>query len=445
MSTTVESERARIASLEANQKPSRMRWYLLAIIFITGFIAYLDRVNISVLAPVIMKDFGFDKVDYAATMTAFTLGYMLMQIPGGFLTDRYGIRKVGMWAMIFWSIFTVLTPMASTFFMFLMVRFLFGCGEGPMFPNNGSFVASWFSPKEKAIASSTQLAGAFLGPALGPPIVVFLFNMFGWKAVFFLFGILGFIIGPIWYFMSRELPSQHPKVNKAELDLITENGTIPPIIRGVKKAKLRQPWAIFLRSGQFWSYGLQYFVVNFILYVFLTFVPLYLVEERHLTMEAMGAAAAYPWFAVSITILFSGRLSDWLLRKGFNKFVARSCFGMLGLAISAISLYMAGHSSGTTENIIWLTLSFGSLGFTYTSTWTICQDLGQRHAVTCVSWMQVMANLGGVVAPLTTAFLVKFFGWQFAFNFCVCLVASAIVLWLFVRPDKPLEAPGYDD
>jgi len=418
------------------EKATKIRWFLLSLVYLTCLVAYLDRVNLSICGPLIMKDFGFDKVELGMTMSAFFLAYTCMQIPGGLMSERWGLRFTGSIAMFFWSVFTFLTPFARGFYSFLAVRFLFGAGEGPLFPNNGSFLAKWFSKEEKALSSSIMVSGAFIGPALGPPLTVWIMTQWGWPAVFYAYGMAGVVMTVVWYVCSRDFPHSHPRVNHAEVLHITK--TTAAEAEAASKHEVA-PWKSFLLSPQFWALGLQYCTVNYIMYVFLSWLPIYLLEARGLSLAAMGIAAAYPWIAICIALVSSGIISDKLLKQGYSKFYARSVIAIIGLILCGIGLYKGANATTPTENILWLSCSLGFLGLTYTASWASCQDLGQKFGGSVVAWMNTWANVGGFLAPTVTALLVKSFGWQTALSMTSVVIALGAVLWFFVKPDQPLH------
>jgi ACS family glucarate transporter-like MFS transporter len=383
-----------------------------------------------------MKDFGFDKIQLGITMSAFFLAYTLMQIPGGLMSERYGLRFTGAVAMAGWSVFTFLTPLAWGFYSFLIIRFLFGAGEGPLFPNNGSFLAKWFSKEEKALSSSIMVSGAFIGPALGPPLTVWIMTTWGWPAVFYFYGIAGIIMTFVWYVCSRDFPHQHPSVNQAEVMHITQKTAA----EAEAASKHEQaPWKRFLLSTQFWCLGFQYCTVNYIMYVFLSWLPIYLLEARGLSLKAMGVAAAYPWIAICVALVTSGIISDRMVRSGMSKFMARTCIAIIGMVLCGIGLYKGANAVTASDNILWMSFSLGFLGFTYTAAWAACQDLGQKFGGSVVAWMNTWANIGGFFAPTITAILVQAFGWQTALSMTAVVIAIGAVCWIFVRPDKPLH------
>lgn len=163
---------------------TNFRWKIAFLIFLISFVAYMDRVNLSVATPVIMQEFGFDKMDMGFLQTCFFAGYALMQVPGGMLAERFGLRKTGAGAILWWSVFTALTAFAQGKASFAAVRLAFGLGEGPVFPSLGQATFNWFNKDEKGKASSAILLGTFFGPVIGPMVTVALIAALGWHAVF---------------------------------------------------------------------------------------------------------------------------------------------------------------------------------------------------------------------------------------------------------------------
>jgi ACS family glucarate transporter-like MFS transporter len=418
-------------------KPSAVRWKLLVVIYCACLIAYLDRVNLSITGTNIMAEMGFNKVDLGYTMSAFFFGYALFQIPGAILAEKFGARIMGAIAQMWWSIFTLLTPLAWGLVSFMIVRFMFGVGEAPLYPTIQAFYARWFSTKEKALASAGMLMGTFFAPAIGPWITVQIVANMGWRWAFYLFGIAGAIIAILWYIMSRDTPQEHPNVNQGEIDAINEGRTQTQIAHLAKKELA--PWGSkFLVNPRFWFVGMQYFVANYIMYLFLSWIPIYLMEARQMTMQKMGLAAAAPWLALTFAVFIGGILSDKLVAKGVSKVVSRSCFAIFGFAFCMLGLYMGANADSEAANLIWLSVSLGTLGFAYIASWAGCQDLGGKFGSSVSAWMNTWGNLAGMFAPVITAYMAVTFGWQQALLLTSVPICIGCVLWLFINPNKPL-------
>ena len=173
-------------------KATNFRWVLGFVMFLITLVAYMDRVNFAVAAPMIMSEFNFTKIEIGLLTTCFFVGYAAMQIPGGILADLFKHRKVVAIALTWWSFFTALTAACTSFFSFAAIRAIFGIGEGPLYPALTAFIAKWFPKTEKGRAAALQLAGGYAGPIIGPAIAVAIMTAIGWRTVFVAFGVIGF-------------------------------------------------------------------------------------------------------------------------------------------------------------------------------------------------------------------------------------------------------------
>lgn len=413
---------------------TKCRWWFAWLMFLVSFVSYMDRVNFSVATPEIMKEFAYGKMEMGWLQTAFFAGYALMQIPGGMMAEYFGHRRVVSGSVLWWSVFTALTAAPSTFLGLASVRFFFGMGEGPVYPAFNNFVGRWFPASEKAQASSFLLSGSFIGPVFGPAITVALMMAFGWRSVFVIFGLVGLLVAFLWYTYVKEHPHQSPLVNAAEREYI-ESGAVAK--DGQKQVA---PWRRFMRSGQFWAIGIQYFITDYIMFVFLAWLPLYLMEAQKFSLQKMGWAAALPWAMLCVMTFLTGYLSDRMVAAGVSKAKARTSFGMAGLIICCGTLYMAANAGDPWWNVFWLTISLGSLGFTFNASWAACHDIGGAFASSVAGWMNFWGNVGGVLAPIVTAWIATQYGWQAAIVFTSLIALVGVGAWLLVKPDRALRA-----
>ena len=229
------------------------RWYILVLISAMYLITYLDRVNISVAAPVISKEFGFDKITMGVIFSAFGWAYAMFQVPGGWLGDRFGARNVLTVIVSYWSAMTAATAVASGATSFMVLRFLFGMGEAGAFPGATRAMQLWYPRHERGLVQGITHSASRLGAAIAPPIVVLIITMLGWRSVFYICGAIGIVWSVLWYFAYRNLPEEHGLVNEAELKYIRgvdENGNAK-LANVAKKPKV--PWGIMLKSPNMWA------------------------------------------------------------------------------------------------------------------------------------------------------------------------------------------------
>jgi ACS family glucarate transporter-like MFS transporter len=381
-----------------------------------------------------MQEFTFSKVEMGLLQTAFFAGYAIMQVPGGMMAETFGHRITSTLAVTWWSLFTALTAFGSNLASFAIIRFLFGLGEGPIFPAMNSFIYRWFNKAEKALANAFMLGGAFIGPVFGPAVAVALMLAFGWRAVFIIFGAAGIVLALAWWFLAKNRPRECPFVNSAEVAHIEEG-----METAADEKKELAPWRSFITSSQFWAIGIQYFVTDYIMYVFLAWLPLYLMEAQGFSLQKMGIAAAFPWAALCAMIFVTGYVSDKLIAAGVSKHRARTIFGASGLVLSGVALYLAAVSTSTTMNVVWLTVSLGALGFTFNASWSACIDIGGKFCGSVSGWMNFLGNIGGVIAPTLTAWIATNYGWQAAIVVTSMSAVIGVIAWIAVMPDVPLK------
>jgi MFS family permease len=268
---------------------TRGRWYILLLISLMYLITYLDRVNISTAAPVISKEFGFDKITMGAIFSAFVWAYALFQVPGGWLGDRLGPRRILTAIVTYWSVMTAATAMAGSAVSFIVVRFLFGIGEAGAFPVATRAMQLWYPREERGFVQGITHSASRAGAAIAPPIVVAIMSTLGWQWVFYICGAVGLVWAAWWYFSYRDLPEDHPMVNQIELQRIRGLDQAGNINQPTTEAKASVPWATLLRSPNMWAIMCAYFTYVYCLWIFLSWLPSYLVEFRHFTVApAMG-------------------------------------------------------------------------------------------------------------------------------------------------------------
>lgn len=409
------------------------RWVVGSFGMLMAVVSYMDRVNLSVTTPMIMQEFGFSKMDMGMMQTAFFLAYACCQIPGGMLAEYFGSRIVTSLAVAWWSIFTAITGLCNSFVTFIAARFAFGLGEAPVFPALSLANQKWFPTTERSRAAAMMSAGAYIGPIFGPAIVVAIMMAWGWRAVFYIFGLAGILLAIAYYYFVADHPKESRFVNRAELEHITEGK------EAVVEKKEVAPWSTFITSSQFWAIAGQFFVTDYITYVFLAWLPVYLMEARSFSLQQMGFAASLPWIATTLGVLGTGVISDKMLKAGISKNKVRTLFGIAGLAVCCAALNAAAYSTDKWITVMWLTLANGGLGPVFAASWASTIDLGGKFTGTVSGWMNFWGNMGGVAAPVTAAWIATNFGWTTVLISTSAMAIVGALLWLMVKPDQPLK------
>ncbi len=393
-------------SMTGNNKPTRIRFRILAFIFVSVVINYMDRSNISVAASAISNEFHLTSVQLGLIFSAFGWTYAALQIPGGILVDRFGPRLLYALSLILWSATTLLQGVMKGFAGLFGLRLAIGAFEAPAYPANNRIVTSWFPDHERASAIAVYTSGQFLGLAFLTPSLAAIEHYAGWRGLFIITGSIGIVWGIIWYFVYYD-PAKHPAVNKAELDYIEKGGGLV-IKEGAKKTSapafawnnLRE---VFMHR-KLWGIYIGQFAVNSTLWFFLTWFPTYLVKYRRLNLLTSGFLASVPFLAAFAGLLLSGFLSDFLIKKGVSVGIARKSPVITGLLLS-VSIVGANYVHSTALIIFFMTVAFFGNGFA-SITWVFVSTLAPKHLIGLTGGVfNFIGGLASIIVPIVIGFL----------------------------------------
>jgi D-galactonate transporter len=414
------------------------RWYILGLICLMYLITYLDRVNISTAAPVISKEFGFDKITMGIIFSAFVWAYALFQVPGGWLSDRFGARNVLTVIVAYWSVMTAATAAATGAMSFVVVRFLFGMGEAGAFPGATRAMQLWYPREERGLVQGLTHSASRLGAAIAPPLVVLIITTLSWRWVFYLSGAIGFVWAILWYFAYRNLPEEHGLVNRAELARIRGVGESGEIKEApIERQAANVPWGTLIRSPNMWAIMCAYFTYVYCLYIFLTWLPSYLVDARHFTLLKVGIFASLPLFAGVIGDTVGGLATDWLLKKTGNTKLARRSVAIVGLLGCAVFIVPAALTEDAYVAVYCLTAAMFFLECTIGPAWSVPMDTGGKYSGTVSGMMNMAGNFGGAMSPLVFGVLAQYGNWQAPFVVAAVLLVIGAAIWAFwLDPDR---------
>jgi len=396
------------AGLQSAQRPTRNRYLIMVMLFITVVINYLDRSNLSIAAPALKDEFGLDTVHEGLILSAFGWTYAAMQIPGGWLVDRVSPRVLYAAALILWSAATFFMGFAGSFVILFVLRLAVGALEAPAYPINNRVVTTWFPEKERATAIGFYTSGQFVGLAFLTPVLAWLQHHYGWHMVFVSTGLLGIVWGVLWYLIYRE-PRQFKGTNAAEIELIQQGGGVVDLDRNARAKKAPFDWndlALVMTKRKLWGVYLGQFCLTSTLWFFLTWFPTYLVKYRGMDFIKSGFLASVPFLAAFVGVLCSGVLSDFLIRRGATVGLARKLPIILGLLIST-SMIGANFTDSTPWVIFFLAVAFFGNGLA-SITWSLVSTLAPVRLLGLTGGVfNFVGNLSSICTPIVIGFLVS--------------------------------------
>jgi ACS family glucarate transporter-like MFS transporter len=393
-------------------------------------ITYLDRVCISVAGPRIQEALHIGPVGWGWVTAVFTLAYAAFEVPSGALGDRIGPRRVLTRIVLWWSGFTSLTGLVTGFYPLLLVRFLFGAGEAGAYPNASVVVARWFPVHERGRAFGIILMASQLGGAIAPLLVVPIQVHSGWRASFYVFGILGVVWSTVWYRWFRDSPAEKTGVTQAELD--ETRGTIA-------KAHQSLPWGIALRSGNFWTAMAVAFCYVYTFYFFQSWFHTYLVKARGYSENDL-LLSSLPFFVAACANCAGGVVSNALVKKVGLKW-GRCSIGVVGLGIAGLCTIAVMFTQSQLGAMILLSLIYAGITFQQPIMFAVCLDIGGAYAGAMVGAMNTASQIGSFLSSLVFGYLVGHYGnYNLPFIPMATLLLIGAWLWLKVDPAEQLIA-----
>ncbi|MBP2639200.1 MAG: sauU 4 [Firmicutes bacterium] len=408
----------------------KTRYIALSIIFFSSVVMGLDRMIISTAIPYMAKDLGLSPVQMGAAMSAFFIGYTTLQIPGGILVHKFGPRKIMLWGIAWWTAFTVFTGAIGSFVSMIIVRALFGAGEG-VFPAAAfQTLANWFPKKERGTAVSIMTSCSAWGPALAPIIAALIISAYGWRETFYFMALPGIVlIIWIWYSLTDD-PAQKKGISAQELAEIREEVT-PQTLSEAKYSL----WQV-LRVPAVWQSCLILFLFDIGIWGFRTWLPTYLVQARGFSLMKMGVVASLPFFAGGIGYIVGGWLSDKIFPNN------RKAPIIICQWISAIFLYLTFVTESPSLLVAWLTCAGFFLCVAFGAFWALPMiTLSKSITGRGMSIINTGGQIAGASAPLIIGFLVQTSGGGFGttFGFMIAGVLLSSLFALMVKTKRSEE------
>ena len=400
----------------ATRLASRTRWTILAILFIVTTINYADRASISIAGPAIRKALGLSPVEMGFVFSAFAWSYVAAQLPGGWLLDRFGSKITYFFSIFLWSLFTLLTGAvgfltgAAAVGALFALRFVVGAAEAPSFPGNSRITSAWFPTHERGLASALFNSAQYFATVLFAPIMGALVHAFGWQSVFFVMGGLGIAMAFVWL-KTIHGPKDHPSVSASELQYIEEGGALVDLDGAARAA---QPPAVdtfacikeLLGNRMLLGVYVGQYCINTLTYFFLTWFPVYLVQERHMTILKAGFVASLPAIAGFLGGVVGGTISDRLAKAGFSLSMSRKVPIVAGMLLS-MSMIACNYIETDALVVAVMALAFfgkgvGALG------WAVVADTSPKEAGGLSGALfNTFGNTAGITTPIVIGYIVQ--------------------------------------
>jgi len=415
--------------------------------FVTG-LTYVDRLNLGIVAKNFQDEFHFTPQTMGWILSAFSLGYAWFHVPGGWLADRFGARRVLAGAIIWFSLFTALTTiapklpflnLAGAAWAFAIVRFLMGVGESAAFPVGNKMMGNWLGPNERALGTSIFLTGVGVAGIIAPVFITRMEIAFGWRSPFLALGLIGILAGFACYSFMTDWPEQNPRVNSSELALIA--GTLPAGTESVREKLSRRanmPWKKVFSNPSIWALMLSHFCLVYPVYIFFTWFFIYLVKVRGVTVSKASFWGSAPFLANVVMVPLWGWFSDRAVRK-FGMRGGRRATAWLGIGCSALLLWSGSHTANNTAALVQLAIAAGFNFAASAILYTTCTDISKKCSGSVSGIMATFGSLGGAASPVVTVWIATRFGWSHALDFAALVTLVSGAAWLFIDAGNLIE------
>lgn len=433
-----------MSTSEASPKAEtgRLRFFLLGLIFAITVVNYADRAILSIAGPVMASELHLDPVALGFIFSAFGWSYVIGQIPGGWMLDRFGSKWIYAASILLWSLFTLLQGTVGFFTgatavaLLFALRFMVGLFEAPSFPANARIVSAWFPTSERGFASAVFNSAQYFATVLFAPLMAWIVHSFGWRTVFWVMGVIGIGMTILWL-KAFYTPRQHPRMTQVELQHLVTGGALVDVDGGQgAQPKSKPSWGALkqlLSNRMLVGIYVAQYCITTLTWFFLTWFPVYLVKERGLSILQAGFAAVLPALAGFVGGLLGGAISDQILKRTGSLTIARKTPIICGMLLSMV-IVVCNYVSAPAAVLALMTLGFfgkgiGSLG------WAVVSDTSPKEMPGLNAGLfNTFGNVASITTPIVIGYIVKASGGSFegALIFVAANAAVALATYLFV-------------
>ncbi|SMG58884.1 MFS transporter [Paraburkholderia susongensis] len=385
------------------KSPRLKRIQMVAVVFLTvaGIVNYLDRSTLSIANHLVSEELHLSASQMGLLLSAFSLSYAFAQLPVGALLDRFGSRVMLGLGMLVWSLAQVAGGFIQTLNHFLFARVVLGVAEAPLFPAGAKVVNEWFAVRERGRPTGTFISSSTIAPMIAPPLLTVLMLGFGWRAMFIIMGVLGILVAVGWYVVYRN--RDEVALTDTETAHLDEGTQITESPKGLSFAE----WGALFRLRNTWGMIFGFMGVIYMVWLYLTWLPGYLENERHLSIAHTGWLVSIPYIFGTIGMVSSGLIADYLLKRGMAPIRSRKwplCIGLIGAAAFTVP---AAYTPSTTLAIVYVSAAMFFVNLSSGTAWALVSVAAPRHLVASLGSMQNFGGyLGGSFAPVITGIVV---------------------------------------
>lgn len=405
---------------------------VLGLLCLMYFITYVDRVNIGTAAGEIQHELGLSNTQLGLVFSAFAYPYLVFQVIGGWVGDRFGPRRTLFWCGLIWAVATILTGFVQGLATLFIARLLLGFGEGATFPTATRAMQYWTPAGKRGFAQGLTHAFARLGNAITPPLIAALTVLLTWRGSFVFLGVISllWVVAWVWYF--RNEPREHPAITAEELQ------TLPARPAGPRP---QVPWGRLLR--RMWPVTLTYFCYGWCLWLYLNWLPLFFKNGYGLDIKNSALFASGVFFAGVVGDTLGGVLSDRILHRTGNVRLARISVTMLGFIGAFLSLLPILYVQDITTVALCLSAGFFFAELVIGPMWSVPMDIAPKYSGTASGLMNTGSAFAAIVSPLAAGAIIDATGnWYLPFLLSMALMALGACTALLMRPEKPFDEAG---
>lgn len=416
----------------------RQRYSLVCLCFFAVFVCYIDRVNISVAIIPMAEQYGWGPGTQGWILSCFYFGYMVTQFLGGWLADRYGGKVILAIGVIWWSIFTILTPPAAALGIAILIatRVLMGMGEGVTFPSFYALYGKWIPTRERARAMALTNSGIPIGQVAALVVAPMIAIAWGWEYIFYIFGAVGGIWYALWYFMVYKDPQSHPRITDEELEEIASG--VPP---AASEATAETPIRELFKSKPVWAIIVAHFCNNWSLYVLLSWLPTFVTDGLGIDFANSGLVSMVPHLVSFVFLNVAGQVADYWVRIGWEVTRVRKTCQAIGFGGIAVALFIVGEVESA-----WLAITImcigNALGAFVTGGFSVNHmDIAPNHAGKLMGITNTFATIPGIIGVTVSGFILEATGsWALVFQVAGGVTVFGLVFYLlFASGEKQFD------